>query len=284
MKTSIALATLLLCAGTANAEIVMVEPAVSNAAMDLSFRSFALGTGHWQANVDLLLVRASFTVGTTTDSAIGEALALGGGYGLNDKLTVGGTYFLTLNDGNDSTDFTPRGPLDLWADYEVLRRGKLTFGMSGGLRFDFAGKGAMDYTTEVGLLIGAAVRYEIIPKLFVTTGRPYSGVQYGGQLGIGFNNDQPIGLAIPVGVAYQATPQLYAFLDTNLMNVYFANGPADGMDTKSATFIFADYIPVSLGAFFSPNKMLDLGGAFSFVDLKEDAGIFAFSVSGRIHM
>ncbi|MBE7453876.1 MAG: hypothetical protein HS111_34910 [Kofleriaceae bacterium] len=62
-----------------------------------------------------------------------------------------------------------------------------------------------------------------------------------------------------MGVAYQASPQIHAFLYTELANLSISN---------SSTIIFgADYVPVTVGAFFSPSNALDVGASIGWFDL-----------------
>jgi hypothetical protein len=100
----------------------------------------------------------------------------------------------------------------------------------------------------------------------------------GGQLGITLEGDvKPIALNLPVGVGYQATPQIWAFVDTSIGQIEIAD---------SETVLFgADVIPLGVGGFFSPSNAMDFGARIGFDDLKEaGADFLTVTASARLHL
>jgi hypothetical protein len=214
---------------------------------------------------------AGMEVGTTTDAF--EALGVGATYGIMPKLEGGIDYVIPLHpDGSAS------GALGLRVAYAAMHTDKMDLALSGSLDFDFRGD------SEVALELGAWFRYRINPTISLFTGNPGLPYQLGflgalgnisaNQLVLGFNNSQPIALALPAGIGLQATPQIYVFGALNLADIYFSNGP------KTADIIFADFIPIELGAFYSLNSTLDLGITFS-DDLEHAGDLYAFTFGGR---
>ena len=53
-----------------------------------------------------------------------------------------------------------------------------------------------------------------------------------------------------IGLALQATPQVYAFLQTDIARF--------GISNSSNAFLFADFIPLDLGLFYAASHQLDV--------------------------
>jgi opacity protein-like surface antigen len=246
-------------------------------------RSLTLPGGRVGIYGDLDFVRtskASVTIvngmpQTTTTSANALGIHLGGGYGINDQLTVGAEYAFSL------ADFELRGPLALYGSYGIYSKGKLTIGVTGALGFDFTATTTdpmtmmTSSTVNVALALGAAVRYAITPQIALYTGNPIAPGILGSQLELAFNNSAPITLNIPIGAAFQATPQLYAFAQTELVNI--------GLAHSGTTFLFADFLPLEIGGFYTVNKNLDLGATFNFGDLEHGVNALNLDVAARYY-
>ena len=97
------------------------------------------------------------------------------------------------------------------------------------------------------------------------------GARTGHQLAIGLSGRDPIGLDVPAGVGYQATPKLYTFLSLNLMHL--------GMSNSESAVLFSDFIPVALGGFYATSKM-DIGAIVA-DDLQQGADFLRFDVVVR---
>lgn len=227
---------------------------------------------------DLDIARFSVTVGTTTSSSTSEGLHAGFGYGVDDKLTVGAEYAFSLH------DFEIKGPLTLYGSYALYHQGKLTIGASADLLVDFNGIGSLDpmtgavsSSTDLSLQAGLGVRYMATDKIALYTGNPIAPGPLGQHLSIGLNNSGPITFDVPVGVALQATPQLYAFLQTDIARFGFSN--------SSNAFLFADFIPLEIGAYFAASHQLDVGAFFNLPDLKNAKfDVLQFGIGARYYM
>ncbi|MEP6859325.1 MAG: hypothetical protein ABJE66_01820 [Deltaproteobacteria bacterium] len=227
---------------------------------------------------DLDVLRFSVTVGTATSSSTAEGLHLGFGYGVDDKLTIGAEYAFSLH------DFEIKGPLTLYGSYALYQQGKLTIGGSADLLIDFNGLGAFDpmtmtqsSSTNLTLQAGLGVRYMLTDKVAVYTGNPIAPGPLGQHLSIGLNNSGPITLDVPVGLALQATPQVYAFLQTDVARFGFSN--------SSNAFIFADFIPLDLGVYYAASHQLDVGAFLNLPDLKNAKfDVLEFGIAARYYM
>jgi hypothetical protein len=204
-----------------------------------------------------------------TSSAAAEALSLGGSYGIADKVEVGADYVAELNPSGS-------GVLGLRGAFGAYKSGPLEIALAGDLVFN------LQDSNSVGLELGAWVRYHVAPKVSIFTGNPGLPASLGGistfaappegyQLSLGFNNNGAIGLDLPVGVGLQATPNVYAFLATDIAHFGFSN--------SSNAFLFADFIPLGIGAFYSMPQ-LDIGITFA-DDLKDAGDFYVINLVGR---
>jgi len=191
------------------------------------------------------------------DVDMGIGLGLGGSYGVDDKIEVGASYGLGL-----APEFEAKGTLGVEGAYNIME-GNLSVAANVATGYDLLAEGMAD------LNVGARVRFRLNDKLAIQSG--------GSQLSITLDGDpKPITLGLPVGVAYQASPALHAFVNTNLASISIAD---------SETVVFgADFIPLQVGAFFSPSNTMDFGASVAWFDLKEASDTLFIGLSGRLHM
>jgi hypothetical protein len=211
-----------------------------------------------------------------------EGLTIGATYGIDDKTEIGGDYTVLLNPSS------LKGLFVVHTAYAVLHDAKMDLAIAGALEIqpvDTVGATGMTTTsTFLSLQVGAWFRYHLQPKLSLFSGLPalpHSGISLshqgvalppvGYQLGIGLNNSGPIGLELPIGVGYQASPSFYGFAATNLANIGIANVPN--------VLLFRDFIPLGIGGFYAMPK-LDLGAVFA-DDLKQPGNYLSFSILAR---
>ena len=208
-----------------------------------------------------------------------ELLSLGASFGVIPKLELGADYSAILH-----PNASAGGLLTFHGAYLVLHRDKLDIAAAGALTFN------LDGSTKVGLSLGAWLRYRITRMFSVFTGNNgiptalaglteyFQPPPVGYQLAIGFNNNQPVTFAFPVGVGIQATPNIYAFFATEVANIWFANG----QNGKRGEVLFADFIPVSIGGFYSMAKF-DAGIVFA-DDLKAAGDDYIITFVGRYYI
>ncbi len=189
------------------------------------------------------------------DSANSLSLTVGGSYGVDDKIEVGASYGFALK------EFEIKGAFLAHAAYSLIE-GNLSVAADVGGGYDVLGETA----APIGL--GARVQFKVNDKLAV-----YSPGQ---QITIGLSDPNPITLGLPVGVGYQASPALFAHVDTEIANI--------SIKDSSTTVFGADYIPLAVGAYFSPSNTMDFGAAIHFFDLKNAGDLIGVVGTARLHM
>jgi len=240
-------------------------------------RPLVLMKGKLGAHVDLLIAHASVTILGMTASSTSEALVLGAGYGVTDKITAGASYGFTLN------EFEIKGPLTVYGDMSLTDNGKLAVAASADLTADLGGQtfdsmGVASSSTELSIHAGLAVRYKLAPKMALYTGNPYTPGPSGQHLNLGLSDGLAKSFSIPVGFAFQATPQLYAFAGTNIATILLSD-PGMG---NSRVVSYGDTIPFNLGGFFNVNKNIDAGASFQ-TDFKGVGDFYVITVGARYY-
>lgn len=229
-------------------------------------RAIVLRKDAFAAHGDLLIAHTSVTIAGMTLSGTSEALALGAGYGVTDQITAGASYAFTLN------EFEIKGPLTAYGVFGLTDNGTLAVSAGADLGVDLAANNAL------AIHAGLAVRYKVAPTVALYTGNPYAPGPAGQHLAISLEDGGAKTFSFPVGVAVQATPQLYAFAQTNLATILLSD-PGAGDRVRS----FDDSIPLTLGAFFNVNKNIDAGGSFQ-TDLHGIADFYVVTLGARYFM
>lgn len=118
--------------------------------------------------------------------------------------------------------------------------------------------------------LGVHVQYNVTDKIALITP--------GNQLTIGLDPNF-INLAIPVGVGFQATPELYVQLDTNIATI--------NIKDSATAVIFADTTPIAVTATYNVMPALDvLAGLALDLTPAEPAGVgdtFAILIGARYY-
>jgi hypothetical protein len=198
-----------------------------------------------------------FNLNPDAFSSVGMNLL--GLYGVNDKLEVGASYNFALK------EFEIKGDLGVGLAYSLLADDKLTVAATVSTGFQVVDPSGID-----PIALGAEVQFKVNDKIAV-----YSP---GGQIVIGLVDETGKGKSInvPVGVGIQVNPQIFAHVDTNIATI--------GLDPSGSAFIFADFIPLQVGAFFSPSNTMDFGANIVWFDLKEFSDTIGATVDVRLHM
>jgi len=219
-------------------------------------RPLTLNAGMVSAAGFLGVTHVDLKVGTVNVSSTAETMQVAGSFGVSDQLTVGASYGITLH------DFEAKGPLELGAAFRVAHG-----------QFKAAAIGTFRYNaeSEIGYVSGGlAASYQLAPQFAVYTGGP-------GQLSVGFTTKDggtnPIQLDLPVGVAVQATPEVYAYAQTSLGTLGLS---------KADNIWISDVTPVTVGAAFSPSNKLDVGLSVTSFDAQHATDFVAVFGSVRI--
>jgi hypothetical protein len=172
------------------------------------------------------------------------------GYGINDKLEATLYYAFALK------EFEAKGNLDVNVGYAVVR------GAMGGKLEAIARVQAGYSPLAEGmrpLAAGVQVQYNVSDKLCLITP--------GGQFQMALEEDaamaKPITFGLPVAVGFQATPEAYVQLDTQLATFKIA-------DSANA-FIFADTTPLKVTAIYNVMPAVDVSAAVG-LDVTPPAG------------
>ncbi|CAN5178451.1 hypothetical protein BH11MYX1_BH11MYX1_04440 [soil metagenome] len=238
-------------------------------------RPLTLPAGLGLVGADLVL---STTPGTTgTEFAVLPDLALG--YGVTDDLEIS---TLTATYGfRASPRGTLKGNLDVGIGYKLLRGaldGKLEVVARAIVGYDIDGESFRP------LRIGVQAEYNATPK-FAILSHDTGALPVGGNAGIVIGLDNPAGmstaakpvyLTLPIGVAYQATPELWIEADTVLASsIKISNAPNQSI---------ADVTPAFLtGIYNTMEGHLDLFGYAGFYDLQHASDSYSFGVGFRYY-
>lgn len=265
---------------------------------EMGSRPYTLPKGGLAVYGDFDYTHFSSSSGTTSTSFSQEGFHLGAGYGVSDKLTVGGEFsFPVAGDGTDTNGF--KGPLRFYGMYTLAHSDKLEVAAEGHLEINLCGKLEVSMTgagcgTSEAIGGGLDARYLIVPKIAVYTGSPYGpgvpgamgafvfpgvGASVGQHLNVPFDSNIPVTFDIPVGVSAQATPQLLAYVAFDLARINIANAPM-GADAVQVIFSDSQGIPTSIGGFFAVNKNLDVGVNI-LDDLKHAGDFYVLSLGAR---
>lgn len=190
------------------------------------------------------------------------------GYGITDDFEFQIPYSFLLEPFDDA-----KGLLNIDLGYKLLR------GAAGGkLEMIARARAGYNLVTELAddLRLGVHVQYNVTPQLTILSGAP--GTQ---QFRIAVDGAdgaaKPIDFSLPLGVGFQATPELYLQLDTQIATI-------DISDSANA-IIFDDATPVSLTAVYNAIPALDLQATVGFTDVIEspDDNVF-FQIGARYYI
>jgi hypothetical protein len=221
-------------------------------------------------NFEILKLNFSDPVTMTSVSATAEFLELGGGFGVTDKITAGFTYAFDVHDDSGTFPNSVKGPLDLYGAYNVMHKDKLSVTAGADFSIDTGN------TDTKSISAGLSAKYMVSPTLAVYTGNPLPLGPAGQHLRIDLGTNGPIDFRIPVGVAIQPNPKLFAFVDTTLLNIGISNSDTNAIGSDAVG------IPVDLGALYRASKDLDVGLLFA-DDLKHAGDFYIIGLTARFY-
>lgn len=229
-----------------------------------------------------------FNISLGNDSATQEGLNVGAGYGITDKITAGLEYQFPV--AGDFTDGVKgKGPLTIFGNLLLAHNDKLTVAVNADFQYDLCG--TIDLTSgdcsgTKAIHAGLGLKYRVAPKVAVFTGSPFGPGPVGQHLSISLEDSGPINFDLPVGVGLQATPQIFAFLETQLATFRLANKP-DGVDSVSVIGSDAEMggigIPLALGGYFGVNRNLHVGAQLQFPDLGHAGDAWGLAIGARFY-
>jgi hypothetical protein len=224
-------------------------------------RPLTLVAGMVEGRAGLAYVRASFTdaMGMTT---VSDATALGveAGYGITDQIEAG----LSTGLGIDP-DFEWSESLGLYGMYLALDQDKLDVAA----RLDVPLSFVDGDDTFSGFVLGAPVRYLVMPQLAVYAGH--------GLLPIRTADPSQVDLDLNVGVAFQALPKLAVRLDTQPASIAISG---DGNETST----YGDFIPVSLLGLYAITNKIDVVVQIAFPSLEDAGDLYAIGAGANVRL
>lgn len=261
--------------GTAVAPVVADASMTPGWSLSVIDRPLTVLKGKLGAMADVYIAHISVTILGMTASDTSEGLAVGAGYGISDKLEIGGVYAFALN------KFEIKGTLTAYGAFALMHSEKLDVGASADLALNFndSDPGSTTGGTRVGATLhaGLGVRYKLAPKFALFTGTPWAPGPLGQHLRIGLNSGAAKTFSLPVGFGMQATPALFAYVNTTLFSLLLSD---PGMGGKRFNSI-ADATPLTLGAFYAVNKNIDAAFTFGFPDLQNAGDAYVITIGAR---
>lgn len=210
---------------------------------DIINRPLTLPKGIFVAGVDVTNFTSSFF-----DPALIRILA---GYGVTDDFELGFAHYAF------PTDDAGKGSIDANLGYKILR------GAAGG-KLEMIARAQGGYSLAAKdanpIAVGAHVQYNATPKIaIITTGQ---------QLSIGIAGDvKPITFSLPVSIGFQATPTLYAQLDTSFATF------AINSDAGDSVFFGSDVTPFFLGGYLNAIPAVDVFAGLGSLNLTPPDGV-----------
>lgn len=245
-----------------NATPPPTDGAVGGYPQQVILRPPTLPAGMLEVTPALTIARLSTTVLGVTASATAVGLGASAGYGVTEKIEAGGGYAIQLYDGFDA-----EGPLTIYGLYSLVNDDKMRANAGASFTYNIGSSNG-----DIGL--GAFFQYAINDKLVVFT----PGNQL--QLGLirediaGMSAPTPITLHLPVAAGYQATEQIFAFLQLDPINISISD--------SSNTFF--DPLGVQVGGLYSMSEKLDVFGSLNFPSIADAGDLLAFVVGANLRM
>jgi hypothetical protein len=176
-------------------------------------------------------------------------MAIGGGFGITDRLELGATYRFAFD------AFQLRGPLTVYGGAQLVRTEHTQLAAGADFVADF---GAMTTTETVHM--GLSWRGDLTSRLAVYTGNILAPNPVGQQLEVGMNNGAAVAFDIPLGLAIQASDRVLLRVDTRLARL----GIAHARDEN----VIDDAAPLGLNALIAAARGLDFAVFFTDADAR----------------
>lgn len=251
-------------------------------------RPYTMAKGKIGAYGDIDVFHLSISSGMASVSATQEGLHVGGAYGITDQISAGVDYLAPIaGDGTDKS--AGKGPLALFAGYQIVHNANMSVAATADFTINLCGANdpmTGDCSSAKSIHAGLGAKYKLGPTMALYTGGPFGPGPVGQHLSISLESNGPITFGLPIGFAFQATPQIIAFAQTELFSAYLSNAP---MGADSFRLIGGDIekggigIPLTLGGYFGVNNMLDVGAFLSFLDLGHAGDFYTIGFAGRWH-
>lgn len=297
MRSNVLLASLLF-ASPALADEAPVAGAPAAGPTRMIDRPFSLREGGMAAYGSIDVVHAA----SGMVKASQYQMRVAGAYGISKDLSVGAEYgFPFAGDGTEET--VGRGPFHLYGLFSLTQDESLTVAVVAAFQANLAGGFDLmsgDPVTTKAFSAGFDVRYKVTPDLAVFSGSPFgpavpgtlASLQIAGlpsrgtqqHFSMSLEDKGPVLFDVPIGVGFQATPELFAYVDTILASIAISESPYRELSgqTKTTVFFGGDELkyPLHLGAYYAMDKNIDIGGAL-LTNLDAAGDLYVVSLAAR---
>jgi hypothetical protein len=198
-------------------------------------------------------------------------MALGGGFGVTDRLELGANYRFAFD------AFELRGPLTVYGGALIAHGERYSIGAGADFVADFAAPAVVNgmtttATTET-IHLGIGARANLSPIVAVYTGNMLAPNPVGQQLAIGIDHDAPVAFDVPAGLAIQASPRVLLRLETVAARL----GIAHARDQVA----FADATPLTVNLLLAASRGLDFATFFTDPDMRAFGDRFTLGFVAR---
>jgi hypothetical protein len=215
------------------------------------------------------------------------AALLGGGvaYGASDAVQIGADYAFQLAPDVDAAGFFAGHVL-----FKLHHDKQMSAALGGSI---FLSRALAD---ENVLLfgVGLALRFRLTPQVSLYTDTNVCGgcINIAGPVmgqgliaHVGGSNGGDgatlVGFTVPVGLAFQATPQVYLYGATVLGAAFRVS--SGGSSSSDSAFLFNDVIPIIAGVWYTASKQLEIGASIT-DDLKNSSDNYFFELRARMFL
>ncbi len=198
-------------------------------------------------------------------------MAIGGGFGVTDRLELGVNYRFAFD------AFELRGPLTVYGGALLAHTDRISVAAGADFVADFAqpamvaGMPTMTTTETVHMGIGA--RANLTRTVALYTGNILAPNPAGQQIAIGLDHNAPVTFDLPTGLALQASERVLLRFETVMARL----GIAHAKDQVA----FVDTTPLTASALVAVTHGLDLAAFFTDPDLGRYGDRFTFGFIAR---
>ncbi|MDQ3370110.1 MAG: hypothetical protein M3680_32230 [Myxococcota bacterium] len=193
--------------------------------------------------------------GPMGEASTGTGVALGIGYGFTPDFEARLLYGFSIDPSS------AKGPLLIGGAYSLVHVGAFQAAADLFVGYNFGSENALP------LAIGVEAQLKLGSKLALFTP--------GHQLSFGLEDPNAILLDLPIGLGYQASRNLFLDIQTTIARIALSEGETSVWG--------ADFIPITLEAFYSVTNAVDFGVTFS-DDLDNAGDTYALGLLVRLFL
>ena len=198
-------------------------------------------------------------------------MALGGGFGVTDRLEIGATYRFQF----DALEL--RGPLTVYGGALIAHGEHYSIGAGADFVADFAApavvNGMTTTTTTETVHLGIGARANLSQNVALYTGNMLAPNPVGQQLAVGLDHDAAVAFDVPAGIAIQASPRVLLRVETVAARLAIAHAKDQ--------LAIADATPLTANLLLAAARGLDLAMFFTDPDMRAFGDRFTLGFVAR---